>query len=275
MSDTPAVTISTPERATSDCSINNDTNNTYNFNIQLQHRNTNITLSNLQNRYWVVRHGQSEANVQKIISSHPDISTKFHGLSSVGKEEAKRAGKVLATELLLVPTTTTTTTTTTNTTTTNRRNVVVISSDYLRAKETAEIVVKELRKQAVLLSSVPENNIEDVIHLRYDTRLRERGFGRLHGTSDTNYQKVWEHDQKDAHHTEWDVESVSSVLCRTTQLLLELEKEFSTPTIIILIAHGDVLQILQTAFASIHPSLHRTLPHLPTATPRELSSILH
>ncbi len=106
---------SSTERAKSDFSIHNDTNNTNNSNVQLQDSDNNIALSYLQHRYWVVRHGQSEANVQKIISSHPDISTKRHGVSSVGKEEAKRAGKVLATELLLVPSNTTTTTYTTTT----------------------------------------------------------------------------------------------------------------------------------------------------------------
>ena len=39
---------------------------------------------------------------------------------------------------------------------------------------------------------------------------------------------------------------------------------------VICVAHGDVLQILQTAFAKIDGSLHRTLPHLETASLRQL-----
>jgi broad specificity phosphatase PhoE len=221
---------------------------------------SNFNLSTLQNRYWVVRHGQSEANVQKIISSHPEISTKCHGLSTVGREEAARAGKLLATELrLALPDNSA-----------NRSHapakhcpIVVISSDYLRAKETAEVIVNELQK----------HDQNPKIPLIYDRRLRERSFGILHGTSDSNYAKVWECDQEDANHNEFQVESVNSVFHRTTQLLLELEKEF-TQTNIILIAHGDVLQILQTAFTrNLHPRFHRSLPHLPTATPRELQFV--
>jgi broad specificity phosphatase PhoE len=228
----------------------------------------NFNLSNVQNRYWVVRHGQSEANVQKIISSHPEISTKCHGLSSVGREEAARAGKLLVTELRLAP----------PSNSTNRSNtptkhcpIVVISSDYLRAKETAEVIVNELEKP-ILLATDEEtaNDHNSKIPLRYERRLRERSFGSLHGTSDSNYANVWDYDRKDANHNEFQVESVNSVFHRTTQLLLELEKEF-TQTHIILIAHGDVLQILQTAFTrNLHPRFHRSLPHLPTATPREL-----
>ena len=40
---------------------------------------------------------------------------------------------------------------------------------------------------------------------------------------------------------------------------------------VVLVAHGDVLQILQTAFsAEIEPAAHRSLPHLPNAELRSL-----
>jgi broad specificity phosphatase PhoE len=247
------------------CNTNDDAATT----SQPFHSNTsNLNLSNLQNQYWVVRHGQSEANVQKIISSHPEMSTKCHGLSSLGREEATQAGKILVTELRLAPPRNSAKR---SSTPAKHFPVVVISSDYLRAKETAELIVDELGKHVPF--AMDEKNINDqnaAIPLRYDVRLRERSFGTLHGTSDSNYAKVWDYDQKDANHNEFHVESVISVFHRTTQLLLELEKEFSQ-TNIILVAHGDVLQILQTAFTgNLHPRLHRSLPHLPTATPREL-----
>jgi bisphosphoglycerate-dependent phosphoglycerate mutase len=34
-----------------------------------------------------VRHGESSANVEGIISSNPDIATKNHGLTDKGKDE--------------------------------------------------------------------------------------------------------------------------------------------------------------------------------------------
>jgi hypothetical protein len=41
----------------------------------------------LRNRYFVVRHGESEANVAGLISSDPAISTKIHGLTHRGFEQ--------------------------------------------------------------------------------------------------------------------------------------------------------------------------------------------
>ena len=39
---------------------------------------------------------------------------------------------------------------------------------------------------------------------------------------------------------------------------------------VVLVAHGDVLQIAQTAFADVDPRTHRSLEHLETATLRKL-----
>ncbi len=91
---------------------------------------------------------------------------------------------------------------------------------------------------------------------------------------------------KDADHTEFHVESANSVLRRTTKLVLELDEVLEPQRSAqsegsynidescwkcILVAHGDVLQILQTGFLR-HPdaSRHRSLEHLETATIREL-----
>ena len=42
------------------------------------------------------------------------------------------------------------------------------------------------------------------------------------------------------------------------------------PWMVVLVAHGDVLQILQTSFARVDVRQHRSLEHLQTATLREL-----
>ena len=51
---------------------------------------------NLQNSYCALRHGQSLANVAKIISSDPKISTVEHGLSEFGHQQAIDAGREFA-----------------------------------------------------------------------------------------------------------------------------------------------------------------------------------
>ena len=44
---------------------------------------------------------------------------------------------------------------------------------------------------------------------------------------------------------------------------------------VVLVAHGDVLQILQTAFdPAVEPSQHRSLPHLPNAELRPLNEFI-
>jgi len=111
-----------------------------------------------------------------------------------------------------------------------------------------------------------------------ETRLRERNFGELNGGSDSRYQDVWDIDISNPTHNEFGVESVYSVVERTTNMVLEIDEELSVtsekkgspPWKCVLVAHGDVLQILQTGFRKMDGSLHRTLPHLETATVRDL-----
>lgn len=86
--------------------------------------------------------------------------------------------------------------------------------------------------------------------------LRERFFGEFNGENDDNYQNVWNEDVNSADHTRWGVESVNSVLHRTTSLILDIETELLVPNkhqqwVCLLVAHGDVLQILQTGFCKL------------------------
>eukprot|EP00930_Biecheleria_cincta_P003611 TRINITY_DN104541_c0_g1_i1.p1 TRINITY_DN104541_c0_g1~~TRINITY_DN104541_c0_g1_i1.p1 ORF type:complete len:276 (+),score=37.22 TRINITY_DN104541_c0_g1_i1:37-864(+) len=213
----------------------------------------------LSQSFCALRHGQSLANVAKIISSDPWISTVEHGLSDLGKEQARKAGSALASlfqaERPLQ----------------KHRGVALFSSDFKRAKETAEHVAEELGN-----AKVPIRTGGVVL----ETRLRERFFGELNGGPDSRYQDVWDIDARDPSHEEFGVESCNSVLDRTTKLVHELDRmlehdrtgiDSSLPWKCILVAHGDVLQILQTGFLGHKDaSLHRSLEHLETATVRDL-----
>lgn len=105
-----------------------------------------------------------------------------------------------------------------------------------------------------------------------ETRLRERYFGTLNGGPDSEYQSVWDEDVVDPNHTKFGVESVNDVVRRTTRLVLQMEEKdpLEDDYVCILVAHGDVLQILQTGFEKMDGAQHRTLPHLETAVPRAL-----
>src|SRR3989339_1397072 len=96
----------------------------------------------LRNNYchlYLVRHGETEWNVQKIIQGHKDIP-----LNQKGEKQARRLAKKLV----------------------KIKFGVVFSSDLLRAKRTAEIVV-----------------LEKKIAVKTTKTLRERHFGRFEGKS--------------------------------------------------------------------------------------------
>jgi probable phosphoglycerate mutase len=197
------------------------------------------------------------ANVAKIISSDPAISTVEHGLAGVGKEQAKFAGQSFASDFL-------------ESASSQYPGVAIFTSDFTRARETASLFADELRKREIPLYN-------DGVGL--ESRLRERFFGEMNGGPDTRYQYVWDVDVKDPNHNEFGVESANSVLERTTKLINELDAMLcqslseDNPQMwkCVVVAHGDVLQILQTGFLKHEDaSRHRSLPHLETATIREL-----
>lgn len=212
----------------------------------------------LRHTFFALRHGQSLANVAKIISSDPKISTVKHGLSDFGHEQAKEAGKHFAEQFHAEN----------DASNDEYCGVAIFSSDFVRAKETARHMA-----DACKAASIPLYKNEGVT---LDENLRERNFGTLNGGSDDRYQDVWDVDITDPTHNEFGVESVYSVVERTTRLVLDKDEEMSEASRgdekwkCILVAHGDVLQILQTGFKKMDGSLHRTLPHLETAMVREL-----
>ncbi|MDH5352893.1 MAG: histidine phosphatase family protein, partial [Gammaproteobacteria bacterium] len=131
----------------------------------------------------------------------------------------------------------------------------IFSSDFKRTRETAEIVYQHLACEQPV---------------SFEECLRERYFGQLELGPDTRYPDIWLFDKQDPGHREQGVESVNSVLRRASTVVHQCEKKFKTE-IVLLIAHGDILQILQTAFSGIPASCHRELRHLETAELRELT----
>ena len=208
-----------------------------------------LGLESLRNTYCALRHGHSLANQARIISSNPNVATIQHGLSPVGHEQATVAAKAILEYY----------------TNAEFDGIVILTSDYLRAMETAQHVTRAFSKDSSLL----DDGSDDAIRLLVETRLRERWFGAYDGGPDTQYQNVWNEDALDPNHTKANVESVHSVMRRVTECILECE-DTSSNNLILCVAHGDVLQILQAAFAKMDGSLHRSVEHLETATLRPL-----
>lgn len=81
---------------------------------------------------------------------------------------------------------------------------------------------------------------------------------------------AWEHDEKNPNHKHQGVESPNRVLKRILALIAQLEKKYRGKKIL-LVSHGDVLQILHTYASGKPVSHHRLIPHLETAEIRELA----
>lgn len=190
----------------------------------------------LKNIYFILRHGKSKANEEEIIVSDPVEGTTAYGLVREGREQARKGVEKALQEKLL------------------DENTIIISSDFTRARETAEIAREVLKAQNVVLNP----------------KLRERFFGLFEKTHNSNYEKVWADDKTFFNHKNNGVESTEEVLTRITSLMRELERSYAGKNIL-LVSHGDALQILQTAFENIPSSQHRTLKHLETGEVRKLT----
>jgi broad specificity phosphatase PhoE len=186
----------------------------------------------LTNKFSIMRHGQSRANVAGLIVSRIENDRRGeYGLSELGCAQALEAA--LACGLPM--------------------DTVIWSSDFTRARQTAEIVRAHL--------DAPEVELTEA--------LRERCFGDWEGSSTDNYARVWAADETGSAQA-GGVESVGAVLDRTTALIVDLERRYSGRHIL-LVSHGDSLQILQAGFLRLSPTRHRSLPGLQTAEIRQLS----
>lgn len=186
----------------------------------------------LRNRYFVLRHGQSEANQLGLIASSPAVAVEQYGLTDHGRQQVAEAVSQRQRELADVSR--------------------IYTSDFRRARETAEIAGELLR--------VPVEVVKD---------LRERDFGDWDGQPDENYQLVWSADEQDPTHQRWGVESVQAVAERMTGFIDRIDQTFADQSCLI-VAHGDPLQILITAMQGRDLRGHRRLDPLKTAELRPL-----
>lgn len=190
----------------------------------------------LKNRYFALRHGRSEANEKSIINGLPETGIHRYGLVELGREQVRLSIKRAVDEGVL------------------DKKIFILSSDFRRAVETAKIT-KEITEATMDIQTIKN--------------LRERKFGNLEGKSNSGYLDVWAFDQSDPLHTQWNVESVDSVLTRTTGMIADLEDVFNGETFV-LASHGDALQILATGFKKIPATNHRAMKHMDTGELREL-----
>ena len=184
----------------------------------------------LNNEYYLLRHGQSTANVAGVISSARSLaySTK-HGLTDFGYQQGfDAADQVL--ELLKDSA---------------KKKVIFVSSPFARAHQTAQACLDGLATK-----NVESLDIDTTI--RIQDNLMERFFGRLDDEAIYTYAYVWPVDKFNVTHTAFGVESVAAVATRLRQVILTLEEELPPEgSHVILVSHADVLQICQLYAAGV------------------------
>ena len=185
----------------------------------------------LANRYHAVRHGQSKANASGIIVSGIERDRQGDfGLTGLGREQV-----LAATAGSCLP-----------------ASPLICSSGFARARQTAEIIRGRLAAPPVEIAAA----------------LRERFFGDLDGGPVSQYPEVWAADEAGTG-LPAGVEPAAAVLARMAGFVAELERR-CTGRDILLVSHGDPLQILQAGLLGLDPARHRTVPHLDTAEVRRL-----
>jgi len=186
--------------------------------------------ASFRNSYLLMRHGESDANASGVIVSDPKIGSEHFGLTERGSKEIIASAKGF----------------------TGGAITQIVCSDFLRTLQTARLVADTL--------NLPQPEKEE--------GLRERFFGDWDGMSAEHYENIWQRDKTDEQSDDH-VESPEAVLKRGLNVLTRLEQEHQGQ-VILLISHGDMLQILSTSFAGIAPHKHRSLAHHQTSEIKRL-----
>lgn len=188
----------------------------------------NLSRGSLRNKYYLLRHGQSTANVAEIISSSRSLAyTNRHGLTNLGYTQ----GVDSSSELLDIL----------ERTSRDGEEVVLVSSPFARAYQTAQACLDGLATQQDRLKGL---HLKVSAKIQVHDNLVERFFGRLDGQALYTYSYVWPLDKFNVTHTAFDVESVAAVCHRLHSAIEDLEAQYDNCHLV-LVSHADVLQIAQ------------------------------
>ncbi|NCG34316.1 MAG: histidine phosphatase family protein [Proteobacteria bacterium] len=173
----------------------------------------------MSSRIYLLRHGQSQANVTGLVASNRTNAAAAFGLTSLGRDQVRASVGAAMAAGELPP------------------GCPIVCSPLLRAVQSAQ-------EAAAILGG----------DVRVDDRLIERAFGSLElGPADA-YEGVWSEDREDPGHERWGVESTRAILERGASLLRELAEG---PNATVLSTHGDVASVLFCASLGLPLGRHR------------------
>lgn len=171
-----------------------------------------------KNNYWAIRHGLATSNIENRVSSK--VENDDH-LTPEGREQVEKSVQELASQKI----------------------DLIISSDFIRTKETAEILAKGLG-----LGS------DQII---FDPRLREIDAGELEGKDWSQYGAFFKHHVHELNQPLPGGESLAMVRERVVAALLDLEKKYENKNIL-LVSHGLPIFSLLAGAAGV-PDEHLAL----------------
>lgn len=186
------------------------------------------------NRYFLMRHGESEANIIDLIVSDPELGSLKYGLTERGREQARHSAEQsgLGSETRIV------------------------ASDFLRTRQTAEIARETLGS----------------LQVSVEPMLRERNFGELDGEKGERYKEVWQLDSSDPENGIFGVESPNHLADRLRWMMRRLEALYAGETLL-LVSHGDTLRFLQLVAADLPLTEHMRVRHFGPAEIRALEDL--
>lgn len=190
----------------------------------------------LKNQYLIMRHGESTANHERRWVAAPESCCYGYGLTQLGRQQVAESVQRERVSGLLT------------------KSTIVLSSDFLRARETAEIVCR-------LVEAAP---------VRIDPRLRERACGEMEGRilgPDLGARIIAEvtaSDHSDPTKSLYGLETASAVQERFTSLVVELESA-SSGCVYLLVCHGDLLRVALASVSKVSPGEHWRFGHISNA----------
>lgn len=199
----------------------------------------------LKNTYYLLRHGQSEGNVEGVISSARSLATsEKHGLTPLGYEQGLNSAADLMSLLEA-----TSKSTLNDDAAATKKKVYFYSSPFARARQTAEACLDGIGKEENQ-AKIQQLNLDIQKDIIIEDGLMERFFGDLDALPLPTYAYVWPEDMKDVTQTgKYNVESVAAVSTRLREVLMKIEESDvhanGNGDVVVLTSHADVLQITQ------------------------------
>ena len=180
----------------------------------------------INNQYFILRHGETIYQAQKIerIYSWPEKSPIK--LSQKGEREIKKIAKLFK----------------------KKKIDLIYSSDIYRARQTAEILASELGLKINPIRELKEvDNSQDIDFsqgVNFDSRLRDINFGIYQSKSKKEFYRDYPVSKRRFYQRPKAGESWNDVKKRMVNFLKEIDKKPKGKTILI-VSHGDPLWLLE------------------------------